>query len=117
MWSTALNVPQANCCEPRKRLSLFVWSQTDNMVLPCPAGRQDPERVAQNTQSHFLRRIICSSSGRQKNIPIFCFHLSHRKFQYLIFLHCHQKSLEILFLHNGDSAFQSVNCKPVSTKH
>lgn len=50
----------------------------------------------------------------KKKKAIFCFHLSHRKFQYLPFLHSHQKSLEIFFLHKGDSAIQSVNCKPVS---
>lgn len=51
---------------------------------------------------------------RTEKISIFCFHLSHRKFQYLIFLHSHQTSLETFFLHNGYSALQSVNCKPVS---
>lgn len=36
------------------------------MVLPCPACRWDPEKIAENTQSCILRRTSCSSSGRQE---------------------------------------------------
>lgn len=68
-----------------------------------------------NSRKHpKLRRTSCSSSGRQKKFQFFCFCLSHGKFQYLVSSRFSPKSSGNLFLQNGDSEFQSVDCKSAS---